>query len=217
MDVKAGIFMGLLGVVAMGCTPKYPNCKKDKHCEQGEFCVQGQCQQCRDDTDCSEGQVCSDGACEAILGYCANDPDCAEGETCTNNRCTAVATAAPIATDTTGTETPAKSECAFNTIFFAYDADQLDGGARDHIQSNLQCMREKKVQRLHLTGHADPRGTEEYNLALGERRARAVKQYLISLGAASDAVSLSSMGEEMSSGEHEEHFAKERRVEVIPQ
>jgi peptidoglycan-associated lipoprotein len=67
---------------------------------------------------------------------------------------------------------------------------------------------------VHVTGYCDPRGTEEYNLALGDRRARAVMSYMISLGLDGNAVSASSMGEEMAQGTDEGSWARDRRVEV---
>ncbi|HEY8432102.1 MAG TPA: OmpA family protein, partial [Sandaracinaceae bacterium] len=59
----------------------------------------------------------------------------------------------------------------------------------------------------------DPRGTEEYNLALGERRARAVQSYLQNLGIDASRIHASSMGEEMASGTDEASWARDRRVD----
>jgi len=65
---------------------------------------------------------------------------------------------------------------------------------------------------VHLTGLTDPRGTEEYNLALGDRRAQAAKKYLDTLGLEST-MSASSMGEELATGSDEATWGRDRRVE----
>jgi peptidoglycan-associated lipoprotein len=72
-------------------------------------------------------------------------------------------------------------------------------------------LRQRKVAGVHVTGLTDPRGTEEYNLALGERRAQSAQQYMKSLGI--DNVSSSSMGEELASGTEESGWARDRRVD----
>jgi len=63
-----------------------------------------------------------------------------------------------------------------------------------------------------LTGTCDPRGTEEYNLALGERRAQSAQQYLKSLGVTGE-ITVSSMGEELATGTDESGWARDRRVD----
>ncbi len=49
--------------LALSCKPRYPACKKDGHCREGEFCVNGVCQQCREDGDCDDGMTCMSGVC----------------------------------------------------------------------------------------------------------------------------------------------------------
>ena len=66
---------------------------------------------------------------------------------------------------------------------------------------------------IHLVGAADPRGTEEYNLALGERRSLSVRQYLEALGADPSMLSFSSVGEEMARGDNEATWQLDRHVE----
>jgi peptidoglycan-associated lipoprotein len=103
--------------------------------------------------------------------------------------------------------------CSLSAVYFEFDADALSSGTRDAIQANARCIQERGIAHVHLTGHCDPRGTEEYNLALGDRRARNVKRFLISLGVGRRAVSSSSMGEEMSSGSSESSWSRDRRVD----
>ena len=202
-----GFSVGLLvGVFAAGCGPDYPNCDNDEDCHEGEYCVNGMCQQCRGDEDCGPGRTCADGACQGIPGYCESNADCAPGEECQENRCRAAETASFSQTSDSG-------ECTLSEVFFAFDEDNLDQAARSAVQQNVACMQQRSLQSIHLTGHADPRGTEEYNLALGDRRARAVSQYLQSLGAGS--VTQSSMGEEMASGSDEMSWRRDRKVEFV--
>jgi peptidoglycan-associated lipoprotein len=103
--------------------------------------------------------------------------------------------------------------CDLNAVYFDYDSSTLSDSARDQLSRNATCIRERGVRAVQLTGMTDPRGTEEYNLALGERRAQSAQQYLKSLGADTD-VAVSSMGEEVASGSDEASWARDRRVDV---
>lgn len=191
----------------VGCGPDYPKCDEDDDCKEGEFCVQQQCQQCRDDDDCAQGMQCADGRCDPLEGYCEGTGDCGEGEECQNNRCTTVTQAEEdlqLPTD--------EGPCALQPVYFSFDSDALESSARDVLQSNAQCIRERELESVHLTGLTDPRGTEEYNLALGSRRAEATKQYLVSLGVDRENISVSSMGEEMAEGSDDASWEKDRRV-----
>ncbi len=196
-----------LFVLGVGCGPTYPKCDNDEDCHEGEFCVNGMCQMCRTDADCPTGQACNGGACEPIAGFCQSDGDCPEGQECRSNRCVA-----PAQT-TSDLPPPDTSGCSLTPVYFAFDADNLDSSARNAIQANVSCMQEQNMSGVHVTGHCDPRGTEEYNLALGDRRARAVANYMVSLGLDSGSVTSSSMGEEMASGTDESGWARDRKVE----
>jgi peptidoglycan-associated lipoprotein len=81
-------------------------------------------------------------------------------------------------------------------VFFGYDAAELTDEARAALQKNSEWMRRWTSVRVLIEGHADSRGTNEYNLALGERRASAVRDYLVSLGIAASRLSIVSKGEE---------------------
>jgi peptidoglycan-associated lipoprotein len=197
-------------VLTVGCGPSYPNCDNDSNCHEGEYCVNGQCQACRADADCPAGQRCASGACEPITGFCQSNADCPDGRECQNNRCVAVAQSGEDLGSTSGSE----GACELRPINFGFDQDELDASARNTIQTDVDCMRERGITAVHVTGYCDPRGTEEYNLALGDRRARAVMSYMISLGLDGNAVSASSMGEEMAQGTDEGSWARDRRVEV---
>lgn len=81
-------------------------------------------------------------------------------------------------------------------VFFAYDSTELSEESRANLQKNLQWLNRWKSTKIMVEGHADSRGTNEYNLALAERRADAVRDYLQSLGLAADRVTIVSKGEE---------------------
>jgi peptidoglycan-associated lipoprotein len=98
-------------------------------------------------------------------------------------------------------------------VYFGFDSANLEPSARDAIAKNAQCVREKGMSGVRITGHTDPRGTEEYNLALGDRRARSVEQYMTSLGVERGKISATSMGEEVARGEDESGWNQDRKVE----
>jgi peptidoglycan-associated lipoprotein len=80
--------------------------------------------------------------------------------------------------------------------FFAYDKAELSDVGRASLQKNVTWLQRWVSTRVTVEGHADSRGTNEYNLALGERRAASVRDYLVSLGISATRVSIVSKGEE---------------------
>jgi peptidoglycan-associated lipoprotein len=82
-------------------------------------------------------------------------------------------------------------------VHFDYDSFELDDEARDTLQGHASWLRDNSETRVEIEGHCDDRGTVEYNLALGAKRAAAVKSYLSSLGTPSDRVTTISYGEEL--------------------
>ena len=80
--------------------------------------------------------------------------------------------------------------------FFALDSTELTQESRAAVQKNSDYMKRWKTTKVLVEGHADSRGTNEYNLALAERRAAAVRDYLVSLGITADRVTVVSKGEE---------------------
>lgn len=202
--------LSLGAAVLSACSPDYPKCDQDEDCHKGEFCVNNMCQQCRGDSDCPAGQQCAAGACQAIPGYCTSASQCGPGEDCQNNMCV-TQTQSDLGNQPTDTGATT-SQCELSAVYFDFDSDTLADTARDQLSRNATCMKERGIQGVHLTGLTDPRGTEEYNLALGDRRAKSAQQYLKSLGAEGD-ISYSSMGEELASGTEEGSWAKDRRVD----
>jgi peptidoglycan-associated lipoprotein len=88
------------------------------------------------------------------------------------------------------------AEKPLSDVFFAYDSTELSDESRGLLQKNVEWMKRWTTTKAMVEGHADSRGTNEYNLALGERRADAVRDYLVSLGLANDRLTIVSKGEE---------------------
>ena len=81
-------------------------------------------------------------------------------------------------------------------VFFGYDQSDLTAEARSSLQKNAEWLKRWNSTKVLVEGHADSRGTNEYNLALAERRADAVRDYLVSLGIPADRLTIVSKGEE---------------------
>jgi peptidoglycan-associated lipoprotein len=81
-------------------------------------------------------------------------------------------------------------------VFFALDSVELSHESRGTIQKNTEFLKRRTSTKIMVEGHGDSRGTNEYNLALGERRAGAVRDYLVSLGIPADRITIVSKGEE---------------------
>ena len=109
---------------------------------------------------------------------------------------------------------PVAEPCVVETVYFAFDSAELDSSARAALEEAVECYRSQADPGLSLllTGACDPRGTEEYNIALGERRAQSVRSYLTSLGLDSSRISITSVGEEMATGTDEAGWARDRNV-----
>jgi peptidoglycan-associated lipoprotein len=105
----------------------------------------------------------------------------------------------------------------FKPVFFDLDSAELDDRQRAVVSGNADLLKKYSAWVITVEGHADERGTAEYNLALGERRAVAVKTYLISLGVAPDRVRTVSYGKEFpfDPGHNEAAWSKNRRAHFV--
>ncbi len=101
------------------------------------------------------------------------------------------------------------------TVYFDYDRAEVRSEARPTLQQNAETIGDRDWDHVVLEGHCDERGSEEYNLALGERRAVAVKRYLTSLGVPKDEITAVSYGESRPAkpGHDESSWQFNRRVE----
>ncbi len=109
------------------------------------------------------------------------------------------------------------SQRLLKTIHFDFDRAEIRGDQRATLQENAVWLRDHADVRILLEGHCDERGTREYNQTLGERRAQATRDYLISLGIGSERVETVSYGEERpaASGSNEQAWAQNRRAEFV--
>ena len=102
-------------------------------------------------------------------------------------------------------------------VFFGYDSSDLDSDALELLQDQVAWLKQNSDVSVTIEGHCDERGTREYNLALGEKRAQAVKNYLIGLGINPDRVSTISYGKERPAvvGSNDGAWAQNRRSVTI--
>jgi len=104
-----------------------------------------------------------------------------------------------------------------NAVYFDFDRADLSNAALDVLAEKAQWLTDNPEATVFLLGHTDERGTVEYNLALGERRALSVKDFLTNVGIAPERLTTVSYGEEMPAdvGQNEAAWAKNRRVEFL--
>jgi peptidoglycan-associated lipoprotein len=243
ISMMAGLSLAV--AVLAGCPPTYPNCKSDEHCqEKGEVCFNGTCQECATDTHCKEGFTCQankcvpkgpectqdsqcrDGICEANKcvppecsgdtgcsglaecqkgrcvtppGACAADTDCGEGMVCESRRC-----ADPMA------------RCSWEPLRFGFNEASLTPEAQGQLRQLVNCLK-RVSSTIELAGHADERGTEEYNLQLSQKRAASVKKYLQDLGVEARRLKTVGYGENrpLDPSSSEDAWSANRRVEFV--
>lgn len=102
-------------------------------------------------------------------------------------------------------------------VHFGFDESSLTDESRDVLQSNAKIMMDKPSMRVLVEGHCDERGSNEYNIALGERRANAVIAYLSTLGVPRTRLEMKSWGEErpLDPGRSEAAYRMNRRAEFV--
>ena len=109
-----------------------------------------------------------------------------------------------------------KAVFASATIYFEFDKSNLTSKSIQILKSVASALNENKSIQVTLAGHAVERGTREYNLALGQRRAETVSDYFILNGISKNRISVKSYGEErpLAFGQDDESYSKNRRVEI---
>lgn len=100
-------------------------------------------------------------------------------------------------------------------VYFDYDRSEIRPDQRPVLQQNATWLRQNPTVRILVEGHCDERGTREYNQALGNRRAAATRDYLVSLGVSQDRIEIISYGEErpIAQGNDEAAWARNRRAQ----
>jgi peptidoglycan-associated lipoprotein len=206
--------------------PKNGECKSSGDCAAqagfGKVCVSGRCAECAADTDCKAGFACKANKCEPAgpsadelarkaaedeaarrraAGLCNADSDCEGGKACVAGKC-----AVPVDT--------ACADAAAFTVRFGFDQSSITGDAPGTLQKLAACLQKAPARKVMVDGHCDDRGTTAYNLALGKRRAEAVKKYLADLGVAG-ALETNTYGEEkpLCREATEDCWARNRRAE----
>lgn len=111
----------------------------------------------------------------------------------------------------------ASNQFGLKDIFFNYDDATLSGEARGMLSNNAAIMNEMSSLKALIEGHCDERGTVEYNLALGQRRADATRNYLVNLGVDGMRLTARSLGEErpFASGDDESAWSQNRRAHFV--
>jgi peptidoglycan-associated lipoprotein len=133
----------------------------------------------------------------AARGTCGSDADCASGQVCAAGQCTAA------------------QRCDLLRVSFAFDSAVLDERAMQSLRESARCLQQRHAAALLVEGHCDERGTTDYNIALGSKRAEAVKRYLADLGVGAK-IDTVSFGKELPvvQGSGEAAWAKNRRAEL---
>jgi peptidoglycan-associated lipoprotein len=224
---------GVLAAAACKPSLKPGECKSSQDCLKqegyGKVCVEGRCQECGADADCKEGFVCRGNRCEPKpqcttddqcppgqscqgercvareAGTCASDRDCGPDQKCQNGKCSTREAAAPAVS----------GECSDPekfTIHFGFDQSNLTGESQQSLQKLADCLKSSPAKRVVIAGNCDDRGTAQYNIALGNRRADAARKYLSDLGVQAK-VETVSYGKEkpVCSEQNEGCWAKNRR------
>jgi peptidoglycan-associated lipoprotein len=134
---------------------------------------------------------------EAIKAECSADADCGPGMGCSSGKCVAA------------------SRCDLLRVAFAFDSAVLDERAMQSLREDARCLEQRRAASLLIEGHCDERGTTDYNIALGAKRAEAVKRYLADLGVGGK-IDTVSFGKELPAvqGTGEAVWAKNRRAEL---
>ena len=109
----------------------------------------------------------------------------------------------------------AQMSANFQRVYFDFDKSALDDDSKSALSDNVKIMQEHPDVRIEIQGHADERGTTDYNLALGQRRAEAVTSYMKSQGVAASRIKVVSFGEEkpIDGSSNERAWSKNRRCE----
>jgi peptidoglycan-associated lipoprotein len=229
---------GVLWLAGCPVRPKSGECRSSADCAAaggvGAVCVEGRCQECSGDADCKAGFVCRSWKC-LPKPECSADADCPDGKSCQAERCVArkerarecashVDCGDGKSCDADGrcvarAESPEEAACsdpATWVVRFGFDEAALIPDAQGKLQRISDCLRRKPAARIVVTGHCDERGTTQYNLALGSRRAEVVKKYLADLGAAG-ALETVTLGKErpLCTESVESCWAQNRRAEIM--
>ena len=178
---------------------KCAQCRLDSHCPGADSdkcvtCQSGACGRksdcCSSNLDCGPGKKCAANKC---IGQCVGDADCPSGQKCTGGACTMPETKGPVESGggckadgdcgaglkcKDGKCVDEKGVCGMAPIHFSFNEYTLSDAAQNGIAANLKCLKERNVTQLTVEGHCDERGTDAYNMELGTKRAKVVKDFV---------------------------------------
>ena|SRR6185369_3186555 len=177
-------------------------CRNKSECPAGQECIANKCKACASNRECPSGSYCVKGACSAKKP-CKSDDECAQNEDCVNGFCVPGEKAPPP---------PPPKECTLEPVFFDFNESALTTEATARLAQNADCLK-KTGRPVSLVGHTDPRGTQEYNLALSERRSQSVRDHLGRLGLEGNKLSVLPRGSLDAKGTDEPSWAQDRRVD----
>jgi peptidoglycan-associated lipoprotein len=151
-------------------------------------------------------------AASVALTLCVFAAGCSHGKTASAEQDSAAA----IDTSGLGSSDDGKA-MGLQTVHFPYDSSLLDATSKSELASNAAILKDKPAVHIQIEGHCDERGGVQYNIALGERRATAVKKYLEDLGVADARLETVSYGKErlLFKGSDEDSMAKNRRAAFV--
>jgi peptidoglycan-associated lipoprotein len=181
------------------CKKKYGDAKP--LCDNNVCIVEPACG-ARSSKKCPPGQQCEGEKCVDIPGYCDANKPCPPGQECKDNRCV-----------------QSEVKCELGPVYFDFDKSEVRDDQKQAVSTNADCIKKKlekkQAQKVMIAGHCDERGTKEYNIALGERRWKALKDAYVAAGVAADSIEGISYGEEKPTcSEHKEDcWSKNRRSE----
>jgi len=186
---------GLLG----DCCVSDANCKDGGKCWKLPGADRGNCAKCLQAGDCGANFKCVQGAC-VPEAECGADKPCAAGQRCDGGKCVA-------------------DVCALNSIYFDFDESAIRADARDTLNQDWQCIQKRKLgpkEVVSIEGNCDERGADEYNMALGTRRAEAAKKFLLNLGLKKGNAKTISYGEErpVCNDQSESCWSRNRRTDI---
>jgi peptidoglycan-associated lipoprotein len=185
-------------------------CTESMECN-GYTCKAGKCDVCMDDTECGGGTCdLNTGKCDYGLGggggVCTTDDECAMDEICDGGMC--------VFSGDYGGGDDGPAVCDLKAIFFGFDSPKLLPDAQQALQNAAECIK-NEGRLVYLEAHADPRGTEEYNILLTDKRGQVVKKFLTDLGVPGENMQVISKGSLEATGTSEEGWSQDRRVEFV--
>ncbi len=181
------------------CTAIAGYCTDKSQCPEGQECIANRCRACESDGECPAGLKCMQGVCKKA--ECTTDNDCPQDKECQNGVCVG-----------RPPKPPSGPPCPLTAVYFGFDQSTLTGEATAALNANAECLKKAQDRSVDVVGRADPRGTTEYNMALSDRRAQAVNDYLQRLGT-SGRLTKVSRGALDATGSDEAGWAKDRRVD----